>query len=768
MTRSLVGDASTRQSEYRSFLESKVIRSASQGISVSAGDLHVAMYPYQRAVTSWALMRGRSAVFADCGLGKTLMQLEWARHVQAEHARQTGRFAPVLIVTPLAVADQTCAEAEKIDLRADHVKQDDDIGMVAPVVVTNYQRLHRFTPGAFAGIVLDESSILKNMLGSVRNQLIDFAASVPYRLACTATPAPNDLTELLNHAAYLGIMSVQEAQAIWFVNDQAMANTWRLKGHAVADFWRWVSTWAVAFRSPSDIGHVQGGFDLPPYTLHEHLSNTEPDAEDGRLFASGGLTAYRTARRLTVDDRVGRAAALVNASDEPWVVWCDLNAESDALGRAIQDAVEVRGSDSIDVKEDRLRAFSHGSKRVIVTKPSIAGHGLNWQHCRNVAFVGISHSYEQFYQAVRRVWRYGQHRQVHIHVIGAAPDRAILDTIRRKEQSAMQIYDFVTPPELGGSDRLSQAPDAVDSDAAEGSGWSLHLGDSVDTIDSVEDGSVGLSVFSPPFPGMYVYTDDPRDMGNVTSIGQMVGQFDFLASKLLTKMMPGRSVLIHVTQGVAQKQRDGYVGLRDFRGQMIQSMERAGFIHYGEITIDKNPQVKAIRTKDAGLMFVSLRRDSAIMHVAMPDMLLHFQAPGDNPEPITTDVSNEEWIRWARPVWAAADTDNGGIAETDTLNAAEARSEQDERHICPLQLGLIRRVIRLWSNPGDMVYSPFAGIGSEGVCALKLDRSFAGGELKRSYFDVAKAHLDAAANQPKLWDTGNMAWESPNHPGDGL
>ena len=442
---------------------------------------------------------------------------------------------------------------------------------------------------------------------------------------------------------------------------------------------------------------------------------------------------------------------MVNGSTEPWVVWCDLNAESEALARAIPDAVEVRGSDSIEQKEDRLRAFSTGAARVIVTKPSIAGHGLNWQHCRNVGFVGISHSYEQFYQAVRRVWRYGQHRNVRVHIFGAGPDAAIIDTIKRKERTAMQIYDFVTPPELGGSARLGQANGDLERDTATGEGWAMELGDSVDTIESVELASIGLSVFSPPFPGMYVYTDDPRDMGNVTSIKQMIDQYGFLAGKIRKRMMPGRSVLVHITQGVAQKQRDGYVGLRDFRGAMIQSMIDAGFIHYGEITIDKNPQVKAIRTKDAGLMFVSLDRDSAQMHVAMPDMLLHFRAPGDNPEPVKPDVSRSEWIRWARPVWPAGDTEDDGIKETDTLNVTEARAPQDERHICPLQLGLIRRCIRLWSNNGDLVYSPFTGIGSEGVSALKLGRRFAGGEIKRAYFDVSRKNLAATASQASLW-----------------
>ena len=264
----------------------------------------------------------------------------------------------------------------------------------------------------------------------------------------------------------------------------------------------------------------------------------------------------------------------------------------------------------------------------------------------------------------------------------------------------MQIYDSVEATGRA-ADRWQNPPVGFNGGTRRyesGDGWRIVLGDSVETVETIDDASIGLSVFSPPFPGMYVYSDDPADMGNVTSIGEMVEGFGHLAGRMLPKMMPGRSCLIHITQATAQKLRDGYIGLRDFRGPMIAEMVQRGWTHYGEITVDKNPQVKAVRTKDRGLMFVTLDRDAAEMHVAMPDMILHFRAPGDNPEPVKPECTREEWIRWARPVWTGADDDDDGIAETDTLNAAIGREASDERHICPLQLGLIRRAVRLWSE----------------------------------------------------------------------
>lgn len=296
----------------------------------------------------------------------------------------------------------------------------------------------------------------------------------------------------------------------------------------------------------------------------------------------------------------------------------------------------------------------------------------------------------------------------------------------------------------------------------EGDRWRLMLGDCVERVRVVDDETVGLSVFSPPFPGMYVYSDSPRDMGNARDIGELIDHYRFLIPELLRVTMPGRSCCVHLCQTISVKYLDGFSGIRDFRGAVITAMEDAGWIYYGEVCIDKDPQVKAIRTKDQGLLFKSLATDSARMHMALADYLLQFRKPGDNPEPIRAGISQrygnpdgwitaDEWIEWAAPVWyRAGEGYPGGIRETDVLNAAVAREDRDERHIAPLQLGVIERTVKLWSNPGDLVLSPFAGIGSEGYVALKHGRRFVGVELKRSYFDTACRNLEAAEGQLSL------------------
>ncbi len=723
---------------YRDYLAAKEIRYTGTGLDWSPC-LASGLWDFQAAITQRMVEQGRGAVFADCGLGKTRIELEWARHcVEAGHR--------VLYLTPLAVAPQIVAEAAEMAIFLDSIE------------VANYQRLHRYDPADFGAIVLDESSILKALDGVTRRALTAFVAEgdIDLRLAATATPAPNDVMELLNHADWLGIMSADQARALWMVNDGDHTSKWRLKGHAAADFWRWVRSWAATCRTPADMGcGVPASFvQPPPYRIVEAFHTKEADAPSGRLFAdTSGISALRQSRRDGLAEAVQVIAGAVAAEpDESWVIWCELNAESEAVAKAIPGAVEIRGGDPIETKEAVLNGFAAGEHRVLVSKPSMTGHGLNWQHCARMAWISAGYSYEQWYQAIRRCWRQGQRREVRVLVTGGEASRHALAVLRRKEDEAMMIYN-APAGDIRPTPKVEMMPDGGPPAAHTESGekWKLMLGDSVDTVRILDDESVGLSVFSPPFPGMYVYTDDPRDMGNSHKIEEMVEGFGYLARAMRPKIMPGRSVLIHLTQGVAQKVRDGFIGLRDFRGAMIAEMVSAGYTHYGEITVDKNPQAKAARTKDRGLLFVQLEKDSALMHMALADIVLHFRAPGDNTEPVAPECTREEWIRWARPVWAGADTDDDGILETDTLNAAFGRLPEDERHICPLQLGLIRRIVRLWSNRGDLVYSPFAGIGSEGVVAISLGRRFVGGELKRSYFNVAVSLIRAAAAQGSLF-----------------
>lgn len=419
---------------YAEFIERKTRRDPETGFDPDY--VSEQLYPFQRDLTAWALRRGRSAIFADCGLGKTPIQLEWAQRV---YERSDG---DVLIVAPLAVSSQTVREGEKFGIEVTPCRELSDAR--AGVNITNYERLERFMDRQWAGIVLDESSILKAFDGKTREALIGWAQPYPFRLCCTATPSPNDYQELGGHAAFLGVLSHKQMLAEFFVNDGISAGSWRLKGHARDVYWRWISTWARALRAPSDLGYDDELFRLPELDV-ETISVDADSVTADRLFSVPVATMQerREARRESIPQRVEIAAALVNESDEPWVVWCDLNAESEALARAIPDAVEVKGSDSPDVKEERLVAFSEGRARVIVTKPSIAGWGLNWQHCANVLFVGLSDSYEQYYQAVRRCWRFGQTHSVRVVIVASNREQAVLENVRRKERQAMEMFEEI-------------------------------------------------------------------------------------------------------------------------------------------------------------------------------------------------------------------------------------------------------------------------------------------------------------------------------------
>ena len=417
--------------QYASFLRSKQLVSEPVGFSateIPCGQL----FDFQADIVRWALRRGRAAIFAGTGLGKTAMQLTWA---QAVHAHDGGN---VLVLAPLAVAKQSEREATKFGLEAAYCQRQADARR--GITITNYERLEAFDPSAFAGIVLDESSILKAFDGKTRTAIIGSFASTPYRLACTATPAPNDFMELGNHAEFLGIMSRTEMLATFFVHDGGETQTWRLKGHAEESFWKWVCSWATLLEKPSDLGYEDRGFALPPLKVQTHVVESSAQA-NGTLFALGAQTLHerRAARRGSLDERVATCVGLVSQSRDPWLVWCDLNAEGDAVEEAIADAVQVAGADTVAVKERAMLDFADGKVRVLVTKPKIAGFGMNWQHCANVVFVGLSDSWEQYFQAVRRCWRFGQTRPVTVHIIISEAERTVLANIERKERDARRM-----------------------------------------------------------------------------------------------------------------------------------------------------------------------------------------------------------------------------------------------------------------------------------------------------------------------------------------
>lgn len=394
-------------------------------VGFDPGELAEHLFPHQRDLVRWALRRGRAAVFADTGLGKAIVLIEWARHVA-----QRGR---VLVLAPLAVGPQIAAEAARFGVEITYVREDTG----APIVVTNYELLHKFDPAQFVGVVLDESSILKAFDGKTRERLFTASQATPYKLCCTATPAPNDFTELGSHSEFLGLKRRSEMLAEYFVHDGETTRDWRIKGHAMRAFWRWVSSWAAVVRLPSDLGHDDGAYVLPPLTMIDHVVETAPDVRAG-LTDTITLTGQRAIRRATLAERVARAATLVRqyaADGDQSIVWCDLNDEQDDLQRLLGElCVSIQGSDDEDDKLERHDRWKRGEVPALLTKVKCFGFGVNWQHCRRVIFVGSTHSFEGVYQAVRRCHRFGQLRPVTVDMVRADLESAVSENYQRKER----------------------------------------------------------------------------------------------------------------------------------------------------------------------------------------------------------------------------------------------------------------------------------------------------------------------------------------------
>lgn len=449
---------------YETFVSGKLALRPPSGIAGTAA-LPASLFPHQKALTAWAIKLGRASIFADTGLGKSRMELAWADSV----LRHTGQ--PVLILAPLAVAVQTAGEGAQIGVDVTVCRDGSDVNDRG-VNITNYDRLHRFDPSIFGGVVLDESSIIKHHDAKSFGLLTAAFRDTPFRLPATATPAPNDWTELGTHAEFLGICTRAEMLAEFFTHDGGDTSVWRLKGHAREQFWRWVVAWGALIRKPSDLGFDDGPYNLPPLHIHEHQIEIDGPL-NGMLFAAEAqtLSERRDARRSSMAERVAECAAKVNAeAKEPWVVWCDLNDESAALTKAIDGAIEIRGADDVDTKESRLEAFASGKARVLVSKPSICGWGLNWQHAARMAFVGVTDSYEAYYQAVRRCWRFGQKRPVHVHIFASKAEGAIVANLKRKERDAGNMADALSGEtraavmqEVTGSHRQTNEYNAIQS-----------------------------------------------------------------------------------------------------------------------------------------------------------------------------------------------------------------------------------------------------------------------------------------------------------------
>ena len=726
--------------DYVNFLESKALTANAKGLS-SVGDCNPILFPFQRDIVKWALRRGRSCIWADCGMGKTFMQLEWIRQIPGRR----------IIVAPLNVCRQTILEAQKLGMEIQFSKKPID---GCNIQITNYESLAAFEGIEYDGVALDESSILKNFTGKIRNQILDQFGSTRFRLACTATPAPNDYMELGNHAEFVGAMSRTEMLSMFFVHDGGDTSKWRIKGHAQGEFWKWVSSWAVMLRKPSDIGYDDGSFVLPALNLVQHIVQSETPM-DGFLIPmpASSLQERRVARKQSIDERVQLAASLADGNQ--WVFWCNLNTESAALAKSI-GAVEVSGSTPEDERERICQGFIDGSIQYVVTKPSLWGYGLNLQCCHNTALVGLSDSWEDFYQLIRRFWRFGQTKQVNAHIIISDMEGAVLANIMRKESDAkkmgQEMVNNMSEINKQNMTETKRMKNEYKRDVAIGESFTVHLGDCVEVAKEIESESIDFSVFSPPFASLYTYSASDMDMGNSKNYDEFSAHFGYLVDEMFRIMAPGRLVSFHCMNLPTSKSHHGYIGLKDFRGDLIKCFMERGFIFHSEVCIWKDPVTAMQRTKALGLLHKQILKDSCMSRQAVPDYLVTMRKPGENKNRVSGEfdrwigddsfqstgrLSIDIWQRFASPVWM-------DINASRTLQKESARDERDERHICPLQLDVIERAMELWSNPGDLVFSPFTGIGSEGHVAIGAGRRFIVAELKESYWKQAVSNLQNA------------------------
>ena len=733
-----------QKKEYQEFLDQKKQQRVESGFVVNDEQLNPALFPFQKYCVKRALAVGKFALFEDCGLGKTIQQLEWAQKVCEKIDK------PVLILAPLAVISQTIKEGEKFGYVVKEIgDMDYQQDMETGIYITNYDNMEHIEAYHFGGVVLDESSILKNFQGKTRTALIDEFRNTPYKLACTATPSPTDTTEICNHSEFLDVMSRTEMLAMYFVHDGGSTSDWRLKGHAKQMFWDFVSTWAVMLNKPSDIGYDDEGYDLPPLNVVQEIVET-PKRDNGMLFNTTAVSAteYHKELRETYQIRLDRVAEMVNARPtENFIIWIGHDDEGKYLRSLLPDAIEVKGSDSKQFKKDMLLGFGRGECRVLITKLKIAQFGLNYQNCHNQIYASLDFSFEATYQGIRRSYRFGQTEQVNIYLITTDTMQNVKNAFDKKQAAFREMQAAMTLAMNRNIKNQIQLQRMEVKNEYKSDYCHIKLGDCVQLIQEVPDESVGFSIFSPRFAELYTYSDKLEDMGNSKDYNEFFKAFKFLVGELYRVLWPGRNIAVHCMDLPIQKGKEGFIGLRDFSGMILQAFEEVGFIYHSRVTIWKNPGTEMQRTKALGLLHKQVKKDAAMSRVGIPDYLMVFRKEGEHDHPVHCDISVDTWQKWASPVWMDIDYGN-------TLNAAAGRDSNDEKHICPLQLDTIERAIRLWTNEGDTVLTPFLGIGSEVYTAIKTGRYGIGFELKESYFNEAIKNcrnIEVESHQPTLF-----------------
>lgn len=712
---------------YDEFLNKKKIKLVEFGFEINENEINPMLFDFQKFCVKRALKAGKYALFADCGLGKTFQQIEWARLV----SQKTNK--PVLILAPLSVVYQTIEEGLKLGVEIKFPSN--EIG----IHISNYEQIDNIDCSIYSGVVLDESSILKNFEGETKKAIIENFSKTPYKLACTATPSPNDPMEIGNHSEFLNIMTRNEMLAMYFIHDGGETAKWRLKKHAVNLFYEFISSWAIMYTKPIDIGFEMTGYDLPELNLEEKQIATAK-RDNGLLFNSTAISAtdFNAELRITKFERLNEVVGIINSKpDESFIIWIKQNEEGQELRKLIPCAIEISGSDSDESKEQKRKDFIDGKFKILITKSKIASMGLNFQHCHNQIFASLDFSFESLYQSIRRSYRFGQKENVNIYLITTDTMSNVLESIKQKQKQfeRMQAEMSKAINKYLKGDNMNKP--VYNTETVKNEFYEIKRGDCVQLIKDVESESVGLSVFSPPFAELYTYSNHLEDMGNSKDYNEFMEQFGYLVKELYRVLMSGRNVAVHCMDLPIQKGKEGFIGLRDFSGIILKAFEKEGFIYHSRITIWKNPVTEMQRTKALGLLHKQVKKDSTMSRVGIPDYVMIFRKDGERNNPVTnTELSVDLWQKYASPVWMDIDYGN-------TLQGyRDGRDSNDEKHICPLQLDTIERLIHLYSNKGDTVLTPFAGIGSEVFQAVKMNRKGIGFELKESYFEIAKKNLE--------------------------
>jgi len=711
--------------DYKDFLKTKRKTFIESGFEIDENQLNSNLFDFQKYAVKTALSKGRFALFFDCGLGKTLMQLSWADAV-FNHTKKK-----VLILAPLAVVEQTKEEANKFNVNLDSFD------------IINFDQLKNIDCSIYGGVVIDESSILKGKDGKLSSLIINNFKSTPYKLACTATPSPNDHMELGQHSEFLGAMSYLEMLAMFFVHDGGETSKWRLRKHAKDVFWNYVCTWSMACDKPATLGFEVEGYNLPDIEFIEHIIPVENNTNT--LFGDVAVSATDLHKDLkrSYQLRIEKTKELVNGSDEQWIIWTLKNDEAKELNKVINNSINVQGSDKPEVKAKNLNGFAKNEFQNLITKTSIASFGMNYQQCSNMVFTSYDFKFEAFYQAVRRCYRFGQKNKVKVHILVPESQVNVRKTILEKAQRHLEMIQEMSKYSSESNYKTNKSKFMINQREIKTDKYHLLNGDCVQESKKLDDNSADLVVFSPPFAELYVYSDKEEDMGNVSNYKEFEKHFKYLIPELKRVLKSGRICGVHCMDLPIQKGKEGYIGLRDFSGMLIDWFQNEGFIYHSKVTIWKNPVTEMQRTKALGLLHKTIKKDSVMTRVGIPDYVLFFRNEGENETPITHQDTDQNgldylpvdlWQKYASPVWYDIDYSR-------TLQYRSGRDGNDEKHICPLQLDTIERIIHLYSNEGETVFSPFGGIGSEGFQAMKMNRKSISIELKESYFSLnAKNH----------------------------